>query len=86
MKPKAFNYTAYTDLEADLMIAKAELEQVKAERDAAIALLRNVNWCAGCIHFRGLKGCSDNAISVCDKENDHYQFDYRFGDLQKEEP
>lgn len=34
MKPKAFNYTAYTDLEADLMIAKAELEKVKAERDA----------------------------------------------------
>lgn len=42
MKPKAFNYTAYTDLEADLMIAKAELEKVKAERDAAIEDLHHV--------------------------------------------
>lgn len=57
----------------------AELEKVTAERDAAISLLRNVNWCAGCINFKGLEGCADNAMSVCDKGNDHYQFDYRFG-------
>lgn len=37
MKPKAFNYTAYTDLEADLMIAKAEL--VQAEKDGRLAIL-----------------------------------------------
>ena len=29
MKPKAFNYTAYTDLEADMMIARAEIEQLR---------------------------------------------------------
>lgn len=56
-------------------------EQVKREKDAAVALLREMNWCAGCIHFKGLKGCADNAMSVCDKENDHYQF----GTPQKEE-
>lgn len=39
MKPKAFNYTAYTDLEADMMIARAEIEQVKAERDAAMTAI-----------------------------------------------
>lgn len=31
MKPKAFNYTAYTDLEADMMIARAEIEQLRKE-------------------------------------------------------
>lgn len=56
-------------------------EQVKRERDAAVALLREMNWCAGCIHFKGLKGCADNAMSVCNKENDHYQF----GTPQKED-
>lgn len=52
----------------------AAFEQVKREKDAAISLLRKTSWCAGCIHFKGLKGCADNAMSVCDKENDHYQF------------
>ena len=32
MKPTAFNYQHYTDLEADYMILKAENEQLKAAR------------------------------------------------------
>lgn len=68
-----------TDLIAAVEQLSTELEKATAERDAAISLLRNVNWCAGCINFKGLKGCADNAMSVCDKGNDHYQFDYRFG-------
>ncbi len=31
MKPKAFNYTSYTDLEADMVIARAEIEQLRKE-------------------------------------------------------
>lgn len=54
--------------------AISAIETLLAERDAAINLLRQINWCCGCVHFNGLKGCGDNAMDVCCKENDHYKF------------
>lgn len=53
---------------------RAELEQVKAERDAAIKYLREIEWCAGCKHFGGLDGCKKWAVGQCTEKHDLYEF------------
>ena len=53
---------------------RAELEQVKAERDAAIEYLREIEWCAGCKHFGGLDGCKKWAMGQCTEKHDLYEF------------
>lgn len=50
------------------------IETLLEERESAIKLLRKINWCSGCAHFMGLKGCADNDMDVCCNEDDHYQF------------
>lgn len=50
------------------------IETLLAERDAAINLLRKINWCCGCAHFNGLKGCGKNVMDICCEKNDYYQF------------
>lgn len=52
----------------------AELEQVKAERDAAIEYLREIEWCAGCKHFGGLDGCKKWVMGQCMEKHDLYEF------------
>ena len=52
----------------------AELEQVKADRDAAIEYLREIEWCAGCKHFGGLDGCKKWAMGQCTEKHDLYEF------------
>lgn len=61
-------------LVAEIEKLRKQLKQTQAERDAAITLMRKINWCSGCVHFMGLGGCADDAMRVCDKSNDHYQF------------
>ena len=51
-----------------------ELERVKAERDAAIEYLREIEWCAGCKHFGGLDGCKKWVIGQCTGKHDLYDF------------
>ena len=53
---------------------RAELEQVKAGRDAAIEYLREIEWCAGCKHFGGLDGCKKWAVGQCTEKHDLYEF------------
>ena len=53
---------------------RAELEQVKAGRDAAIEYLREIEWCAGCKHFGGLDGCKKWAMGQCTEKHDLYEF------------
>ena len=53
---------------------RAELEQVKRERDAAIEYLREIEWCAGCKHFGGLDGCKKWAMGQCTEKHDLYEF------------
>lgn len=54
--------------------AARAIEPLLAERDTAINLLRGINWCCGCVHFKGLEGCGVGIMEECNKENDHYQF------------
>ena len=53
---------------------RAELEQVKADRDAAIEYLREIEWCAGCKHFGGLDGCKNGPWGQCTEKHDLYEF------------
>ena len=53
---------------------RAELERVKAGRDAAIEYLREIEWCAGCKHFGGLDRCKKWAMGQCTEKHDLYEF------------
>ena len=66
----------YYDQMIDALSAtdSAELEQVKASRDAAIEYLREIEWCAGCKHFGGLDGCKKWAMGQCTEKHDLYEF------------
>ena len=72
---KEMSMCAYLDdLEAENEKLRAELEQVKAGRDAAIEYLREIEWCAGCKHFGGLDGCKKWAMGQCTEKHDLYEF------------
>ena len=60
--------------DAEIVRLGTELEQVKAERDAAIEYLREIEWCAGCKHFGGLDGCKKWAMGQCTEKHDLYEF------------
>lgn len=66
--------TALSTLQAENEKMRAELEQVKAERDAAIEYLREIEWCAGCKHFGGLDGCKKWIMGQCTEKHDFYKF------------
>ena len=66
--------TALSTLQAENEKLRAELEQVKAGRDAAIEYLREIEWCAGCKHFGGLDGCKKWAMGQCTEKHDLYEF------------
>ena len=66
--------TALSTLQAENEKLRAELEQVKASRDAAIEYLREIEWCAGCKHFGGLDGCKKWAMGQCTEKHDLYEF------------
>lgn len=57
--------------------AKAEdarAEKAEMERDAAVKYIRHYGWCAGCKHFRGVRGCAGPGLKNCTEQNDHYEF------------
>lgn len=60
--------------EAENEKLRAELERVKADRDAAIEYLREIEWCAGCKYFGGLDGCKKWAMGQCTEKHDLYEF------------
>lgn len=60
--------------EAENEKLRAELEQVKAKRDAAIEYLREIEWCAGCKHFGGPDGCKKWVMGQCAEKHDLYEF------------
>ena len=60
--------------EKDRDAVLAELERVKADRDAAIEYLREIEWCAGCKYFGGLDGCKKWATGQCTEKHDLYEF------------
>ena len=66
--------TALSTLQGENERLRAELEQVKAGRDAAIEYLREIEWCAGCKHFGGLDGCKKWAMGQCTEKHDLYEF------------
>ena len=66
--------TALSTLQAENEQLRDELEQVKADRDAAIEYLREIEWCAGCKHFGGLDGCKKWAMGQCTEKHDLYEF------------
>ena len=66
--------TALSTLQAENERLRAELEQVKADRDAAIEYLREIEWCAGCKHFGGLDGCKKWVMGQCTEKHDLYEF------------
>lgn len=55
-----------------------ELEEVKAERDAAITLLRSMYWCYGCTHLgqplSSISGCDLDKLLECNEGHDLYEF------------
>lgn len=55
-----------------------ELAQVKAERDAAITLLRSIYWCYGCTHLgqplSAISGCDLDKLLECNEGHDLYEF------------
>lgn len=54
--------------------AEARAEKAERERDAAIKMLRKIEWCNGCKNFRGLQGCRIGALVTCNPQNDMYVF------------
>lgn len=54
--------------------AEARVEKAERERDAAIKILRKIEWCNGCKNFRGLQGCRIGALVTCNPQNDMYVF------------
>lgn len=57
-----------------LEAAEARVEKAERERDAAIKMLRKIEWCNGCKNFRGLQGCRIGALVTCNPQNDMYVF------------
>lgn len=55
-----------------------ELAEVKAERDAAINLLRSMYWCYGCTHLgqplSANSGCDLDKLLECNEAHDLYEF------------
>lgn len=66
--------TAINDLIARTKAAEAREEKAERERDAAIKMLRKIEWCNGCKNFRGLQGCRIGALVTCNPQNDMYVF------------
>ena len=64
--------TAINDLIARTKAAEARAEKAERERDAAIKMLRKIEWCNGCKNFRGLQGCRIGALVTCNPQNDMY--------------
>lgn len=78
MKPTTFNYSHYTDLEADYMILKAENEKLKAERDAAVEDIYKMTdggECDICKHYNPDK-------NTCAKPFVHYDDCFEWRGLQ----
>ena len=65
---------AITDLLARAESEEARAEKAERERDAAIKMLRKIEWCNGCKNFRGLQGCRIGALVTCNPQNDMYVF------------
>lgn len=57
-----------------LEAAESIAEKAERERDAAIKMLRKIEWCNGCKNFRGLQGCRIDALVTCNPQNDMYVF------------
>lgn len=77
--PNVLNYiddavTAINDLIARAESEEARAEKAERERDAAIKMLRKIEWCNGCKNFRGLQGCRIGALVTCNPQNDMYVF------------
>lgn len=66
--------TAINDLLARAESAEARAEKAERERDAAIKMLRKIEWCNGCKNFRGLQGCRIGDLVTCNPQNDMYVF------------
>lgn len=66
--------TAINDLLARAESAESRAEKAERERDAAIKMLRKIEWCNGCKNFRGLQGCRIGALITCNPQNDMYVF------------
>ena len=54
--------------------SEARAEKAERERNAAIKMLRKIEWCNGCKNFRGLQGCRIGALVTCNPQNDMYVF------------
>lgn len=65
---------AITDLLTHIETDEARAEKAERERDAAIKMLRKIEWCNGCKNFRGLQGCRIGALVTCNPQNDMYVF------------
>ena len=66
--------SALSTLQAENEKLRDELERVKADRDAAIEYLREIEWCAGCKYFGGLDGCEKWSTGPCTEKHDLYEF------------
>lgn len=66
--------TAINDLLARTESAESRAEKAERERDAAVKMLRKIEWCNGCKNFRGLQGCRIGALVTCNPQNDMYVF------------
>lgn len=66
--------TAINDLLARAESEEARAEKAERERNAAIKMLRKIEWCNGCKNFRGLQGCRIGALATCNPQNDMYVF------------
>lgn len=66
--------TVITDLLARTDAAESKAEKAERERDAAVKMLRKIEWCNGCKNFRGLQGCRIGALVTCNPQNDMYVF------------
>lgn len=53
---------------------ESRAERAERERNAAIKMLRKIEWCNGCKNFRGLQGCRIGALVTCNPQNDMYVF------------
>lgn len=40
----------------------------------AIELLRKIDWCYGCINYKGIGECGIDKMEECTEENDLYYF------------
>lgn len=51
-----------------------DLMQENRAKEAAIKMLREIEWCNGCKNFRGLQGCRIGVLVTCNPQNDMYVF------------